>query len=206
MADEQVDIDSIDAQNARDMAKYKPLTPAQRVKKQERFLKAMGEHGTVKYACRYAGISRQTFKNWKDTDTDFAALLPDAELERNDTLEFAGYSQAVDGVPSYVVSQGRIVYHDVPAFNKDGTPKLDQMGEQMMTRGKPIIERKYAPNLLITLLKANMPEKYKERVQNEHTGKDGGAIKIERTDYSKFSDEELAILEQLAEKAKDGDS
>jgi hypothetical protein len=30
--------------------------------------------------------------------------------------------------------------------------------------------RKYSPQLLITLLKARMPEKYRERTQVEHTG------------------------------------
>ncbi len=204
MAEKQASLDELDPQNAR--KRGGPFTPEQHKRKQERFLKAMGEHGTIKYACKYAGISRQTYYDWKANDEAFKALLPDAELERNDTLEFSAYSQAVDGVPSYVVSQGRIVYHETPVLNEDGTPKLDKHGNEVMKRGKPIIERKYAPNLLITLLKANMPEKYKERVQNEHTGKDGGAIKIDRTDYSKFSDEELAILEQLAEKAKDGDS
>lgn len=175
MADEQ-ELDKLDAQNAR--KRGGPLTPEQRKRKQERFLKAMGEHGTVKFACKYAGVSRQTFKNWKDSDAEFKAQLPDAELERNDTLEFSAYSQAVDGVPSYVVSQGKIVYHEIPVLNEDGTPKLDKHGHEVMKRGKPIIERKYAPNLLITLLKANMPEKYKERVQNELTGKDGVPLNV----------------------------
>lgn len=178
-------IDNIDILNARDTAKYKPLTPGERIKKQERFLKAMGEHGTVKFACKYAGISRQTYKNWRDTDEAFKAQLPDAELERNDTLEYSAFSQAVDGVPSYVVSQGKIVYHEIPVFNEDGTPKLDAHGYEVMKRGEPIIERKYAPNLLITLLKANMPEKYRERITNEHTGKDGGPIQTQQVEIYK---------------------
>ena len=160
MSDEQ-EIDDLDIPDARSHGG--PLSPEQRAKKQERFLKALGKHGVVKAACAYAGISRQTYKNWRDTDEAFKERLPDAYDERNDTLEYAAYSQAVDGIPSYVVSQGRIVYHEMPVFNADGTPKLDKHGEQIMKRGKPIIERKYAPGLLQTLLKANMPNKYKER-------------------------------------------
>lgn len=153
-----------------------PLTEKQRAVKQQKFLKALGEHGVVKYACKYAGINRSTYKYWKDHYPDFAALLPDTFSDRNDTLEYAAYNQAVDGVPSYVVNQGRIVYHEVPIMNEDGTPKLDKNGNEVMKRGKPIIERKYAPNLLITLLKANMPEKYKDKASFEHTGKDGGPL------------------------------
>lgn len=173
MADEQ-DIDKIDALNA----KYKPLTPEQRKKKQVTFLRALGKHGVVKVACKAAGISRQTFKNWRDNDPEFAAQLPDAEEDRNDTLEYAAYSQAVEGIPSYVVSQGHIVYKEKPVLDEHGNPKLDKDGRVIFTRTEPIIERKYAPSVLITLLKANMPEKYKERVSNEHTGKDGGPIEF----------------------------
>jgi hypothetical protein len=42
--------------------------------------------------------------------------------------------------------------------------------------------------------------------RSEVTGKDGGPIKVENRDYSKFTNEELAILEQLAQKASDGGS
>ncbi len=206
MADEQANIDNIDALNARDKAKYKPLKPEQRVKKQERFLKALGEHGVVKFACKYAGISRQTYKNWKDNDEAFKALLPDTYDERNDTLEYAAYEQAVIGIFEPLMSMGQVAYEQIPVLDKNGEPELDSRGRPKMKRGKMHTHRILAPSLLQTLLKANMPEKYKERVQNEHTGKDGGAIKIDRTDYSKFSNEELGILERMAQKAKDGDS
>lgn len=191
--DEQ-DIANLDTSNA----KYAPLTPSQRAKKQATFLRALGKHGVVKVACRAAGISRTTYKNWRDTDEDFKAKLPDALDERNDTLEYAAYTQAVEGVPSHVVSQGRIVYSEVPAKNADGTPKLDANGEPVMKRGKPLIERKYAPNLLQTLLKATMPEKYKDR--HELTGKDGGPIQTEGLliDTRDLTTEELALLKTIA--------
>lgn len=196
---EHPDITNIDTSNA----KYKPLTPLQRTKKQATFLRALGKHGVVKAACRAAGISRTTYKNWRDTDEDFKSKLPDALDERNDTLEYAAYTQAVEGVPSYVVSQGRIVYHEIPVFNPDGTPKLDKNGDPVMKRGKPIIERKYAPNLLQTLLKANLPDKYKDRF--EHTGKDGGAIQMEGLliDTRNLSKEQLDLLKSMAQTMKE---
>lgn len=159
MSEQQENLDNLDSSTK----KFSPLTPEQRAKKQERFLKALGTHGVVKVACKVAGISRQTYYDWRDHDEEFKARLPVAYEERNDTLEYAAYSQAVEGIPSYVVSQGRIVYEEIPVTNEDGTPKLDKHGDPVMKRGKPLIERKYAPAILQTLLKANMPNKYKDR-------------------------------------------
>ena len=200
MSDEQANIDNLDTSNAR----YKPLTPEQRARKQARFLARYRKSGNVKFSCSYAGISRQTFYNWRDTDDTFKAQLADAEPDVDDTLNYAAYERGVEGVPSYVVSNGHMVYEEIPVMNPDGTPKLNKQGGQVYLRGKPLVERKYSDTLLVTLLKARMPEKYRERSAIEHTGKDGGPIKVDHTDYSKFSDEELDLLERMAQKVKDG--
>lgn len=56
--------------------------------------------------------------------------------------------------------------------------------------------------LLIFLLKARRPDKYKDRVSNEHTGPRGGPILIAPAiDLSKLSDDELALYEQITAKA-----
>jgi hypothetical protein len=148
----------------------RPLTPEQRVRKQVRFLKVYRECGNVKASCAAAGISRQTYYTWRDQDEVFAAELPDAREDACDTLELAAHERAVKGVESYVISQGRMVYEEIPAFNEDGTPKLGKDGEQIMLRGKPLTERKYSDSLLTTLLKANLPAKYKDKQELEHSG------------------------------------
>ena len=147
-----------------------PLTETQRLNKQRRFLRMYRETANIKASCKYAGISRPTFYDWRDHDETFKAQLPDAEQDANDTLEFAAYDRAVNGVPSFVVSQGKLVYEEIPLFNEDGTPKLDKWGKPEYVRGKPIIERKFSDTLAITLLKARMPEKYKERAAVDHSG------------------------------------
>lgn len=147
-----------------------PLTPDQRVRKQARFLGAYRETGNIRYSCQVAGISRQTYYDWRDHDEAFKAELPDAIADAHDTLEQAAYERAVKGVESYVVSMGRVVYEEIPEVDEDGNPKLNKKGEPIVKRGNPIIERKYSDSLLTTLLKANMPEKYRERTQVEHTG------------------------------------
>ncbi len=195
----ELDLDSLDSSNAR----YKPLTPAQRLSKQRKFLTAYSRVGIVKVACKAAGISRQTYYAWRDKDAAFKTQLPDVEQDANEALESAAYDRAVQGVPSFVVSMGRMVYEEIPVLNKDGTPKLDHEGKQIMLRGKPLIERKYSDSLLTTLLKARMPEKYKERL--EHTGKDNGPIQVEGLiiDTRNLSAEQLELLKSVAQTMKE---
>lgn len=151
MSEEQ-ELDNLDTSYAR---KAGPLAPDQRAKKQEKFLKMYRETANIKYSCAYAGVNRQTFYDWRDHDAEFAARLPDANEDANDTLEFAAHDRAVNGVVSYVVSQGKLVYGP---------------------DNKPLVERKYSDSLLTLLLKARLPAKYKEQKQLEVSGPDGGPI------------------------------
>lgn len=153
-----------------------PLPSQQRERKQTRFLKAYRESGNIKASCKVAGISRQTYYDWRDHDEAFQAQLPDAKEDACDTLEFAAYERAVKGVESYVVSMGRIVYEEIPQLDEEGKPLLDKQGGQIILHGKPIVERKYSDSLLTTLLKANLPRKYKDKM--ELTGKDDGPIEF----------------------------
>ena len=125
-------------------AKPIPLTSEQRKVAQALFLEAYRESANVKYSCQVAHINRVTFYRWKANDKAFAALLAEAEPDACDTLEYAAYERAVKGIESYVVSQGKLVYDP---------------------DGKPLVERKYSDTLLITLLKARIPEKYRDKQQ-----------------------------------------
>jgi hypothetical protein len=140
------------------------LTP-----KQKKFLKAYGECGVVKRACQFAKIHRTTFYVWRDRDEGFKACLPFFEEDANDTLEYAAYVQSVLGTEEPAVSMGQLVYEYEPVI-ENGEPKLDSKGKPVMKRGKQTIIKKYSPQLLITLLKARMPEKYKDKQQVEHSG------------------------------------
>lgn len=155
-----------------------PLTEEQRARKQARFLKAYRESGNIKFSCKKAAIDRSTYYAWHNSDEVFAAQVAEAEQDASDTLEYAAYERAVLGVPTYLVSQGRLVYEEIPVLNAAGEPFLDEHGKPVVQRGDPIIERKYSDSLLTTLLKARMPEKYKDRQQHEHTGSGGGPIQV----------------------------
>lgn len=174
MSEEQPqEIDKLGTHYAR---KGGPLTPEQRERKQQRFIKAYRETANIKYSCKVAGVNRQTFYNWRDGDEAFQSQLPDADADADDTLEYALYDRGVLGVPSYVVSQGRIVYEDIPDLDEAGHQRIDDKGKIITKRGDPLIERKYSDTLLLARLKARMPEKYKDKAQLEHTGKNGGPI------------------------------
>lgn len=140
---EQENIDNIDTSHARNT---QPLSVEERQRRQKQFLKTFRESGNIKHSCKVARISRTTFYNWRDQDEKFQVALAEAEKDADDTLEFAAYERAVKGVPSHVISQGKMVY---------GPNK------------KPLIERKYSDGLLTTLLKARLPEKYKDRQESK---------------------------------------
>lgn len=178
-------LDNLDISNAR----FKPLTPEQRARKQARFFAKYRKSGNIKFSCAYAGISRQTFYDWREHDEAFKAQLADAEPDVDDTLDEAAYERGVEGVPSYVVSNGHLVYEELPVIGEDGQQVVEN-GRPVYRRGKPIVERKYSDTLLVTLLKARMPEKYKDKQQVEVSGS------VDVTGFKELLMQRLARLEE----------
>lgn len=155
----------------------------QQTKKQQAFLAFYRRCANVKSSCEAAKISRQTFYRWKEHDAIFAIQLAEAEKEADDAAEKALYDRAIEGVEEYVISNRQVVFLEV---------ETDGKKERV-----PLKHRVYSDRLLEVLLKARMPDKYKEKQQIEH--------KIESKDLSKLSAEELALAEQLAKKASEAD-
>ncbi len=164
---------NVDTSTRSHARKSAPLTLNQRKEKQQLFLELYRQCANIKASCEAAGIDRTTFYNWKNDDSVFAAQVAEAENDANDTAERALYDRAVLGVEEYVVSNRQVVYH----------------------QGQPLTHRVYSDRLLEVLLKARMPDKYKEKQQIEH--------KIETQDLSKLSNEDLVLAEQLARKASE---
>ena len=165
-----------------------PLTPKQREAKQKKFLKAYREIGIIKAACKVAGINRSTYYDWAENDEAFKAQLPEAKEEACETLEIFAFEQA-RGIEEPAVSMGRIVYEEIPVLDEEGNQTYDVRGHPVFRRGRMVMVKKYSPSVLITLLKANMPEKYKEHKSIEHSGKvefvtewGGGALEDEESE------------------------
>lgn len=117
------------------------ITNDNREQRQGIFLRALAQGETMARALAQAGIaSRATINTWREKDTDFAAAYNEALENAADLLEAEARRRAVHGV-------------EEPHFYKD-----EVVGHV----------RKYSDALLLALLKATRPEKFKERV--EHSG------------------------------------
>lgn len=101
----------------------------------KRFLEAFAKHGTVTAACKAAGIGRTTHYDWTHEDPDYADQFEHARDALVDSLEEEAVRRARDGIEKGIYHQGELV----------------------------AVERQYSDTLLIFLLKANRPDKYKER-------------------------------------------
>ena len=116
----------------------------------EKFIAAYSKVGNISHAARLAGIDRTTVYKRCKSDPIFNALFEDGREEASDMLELEAHRRAVKGTLKPVFHQGK---------------KCGQI-------------REYSDTLLIVLLKANRPERFRENVRAEVTGPAGGPIPI----------------------------
>jgi hypothetical protein len=105
-----------------------------------KFLASLRRMGNVSRALKAAGVGRQTAYDHRDRDPNFARQWAEALEQAADWLEREAWRRAVKGTDRPVFQQG----------------------------GRVGTVRDYSDTLLIHLLKAHKPEKYRDRV--EHTG------------------------------------
>jgi hypothetical protein len=126
--------------------------------RREAFLATLAETGIVSAAASIAGITRARAYQVRKQDPGFALAWEGAEESAADALEAEAWRRAVDGVPEPLVSAGRVVRDD---------------------DGQPLAIRRYSDNLLLALLKARRPERFKDRAVVEHDIADGLADRLE---------------------------
>lgn len=134
------------------------------LKKKEAFLAAYRENGNITLSAEQIGIARRTHYDWLASDPDYAAAFADAENHAIDRLEQEARRRAVEGTEKPVYQGGKRVG----------------------------AVREYSDTLLIFLLKGARPEKYRERISTELTGKGGGPLQI--ADVTAIPDDELAKM------------
>lgn len=113
-------------------------TPKKRPKFREwrpKFVATLAECGNITHAADMAGIDRSTAYRARERNSRFAAEWDEAMEEATDALEKEARRRAVEGVSEPIFYQGQEV----------GTVQ------------------RYSDTLLIFLLKAHRPEKYRER-------------------------------------------
>ncbi len=117
------------------MSNSEPERPEQLKKTwKPRFIEALRQTGVVTRAARAAGVGRTTAYDHYKTDPDFARAWDDALEDACDEMEAEARRRAVEGTEKPVYYKGEVV----------GTI------------------REYSDTLLIFLLKANRPEKYRD--------------------------------------------
>lgn len=110
------------------------------------FLESFSQHGNISAAARAAGIDRTTVYLWQEKDEEFVQQFRVAEIEATEHLEHAAYDRAVNGVK-----------------NEKGVYFRDEL---IATE----TEIKYSDTLLIFLLKARAPDKYRDNQHVTHSG------------------------------------
>jgi hypothetical protein len=153
------------------------MTRAQVARLKKAFIEQFAEYGNITTAAMRAGIARRTVYGWQEQDDQFAAAFRDAEIQATETLESEARRRAVEGVVTIT-----------PYYHR---------GELL----SETVETKYSDTLLIFLLKARAPEKYRERVGIEHSGPGGGPIQTEGMSDDDRATRILAIVQRARERA-----
>jgi len=131
--------------------------------KQAAFLAAYSKMANISYAAKAANIERTTHYLWMRQDKDYVKKFERAFEDACDLLEAEATRRATEGVEEPVFYQGV------------------QCGTI----------RRYSDTLLIFMLKAARPDKFKDR--KELSGKDGGPIQLKVT-YEEESDRSVESL------------
>lgn len=123
------------------------MTKATRQRARDTFLAELTLRGNISDAADAAGLARQTFYEWRVKDLAFAAAWDDAIATAIDTAEREAWRRAIEGVDKPLI--GRV--------GKDEDGIITTIKE-------------YSDTILLRILSAHRPEKWRERSQVEHTG------------------------------------
>jgi hypothetical protein len=130
-------------------AESKPATPAKPLSPQQaktRFLEVLAEYGSVSRAAKGAGVSRSKVHRWLEDDEVFGFAYNQSLAAATEGLEEVARERAVRGarIERQIWRAGRLI--------------------------ETVVEYRPSDTALITLLKAQKPDVYRERVDQNVTG------------------------------------
>jgi hypothetical protein len=116
--------------------------------KKRAFLAAFAVAWTVGKAAKASGISRHTVWEWTKSDPEFKQAFDDARLDAAESMEQEATRRATEGVRRLKFYKGQLI------------TVLDDSGKVV-----PYVEHEFSDTLLIFRLKAELPEKYGDKVK-----------------------------------------
>jgi len=134
-------------------------TAANTKRLKEQFCAELRKIGVMRYACQQVNVGKSTVARWRAADPAFEAAVLEALDDAVEGMEQEAFRRAVIGTEKPVTVAGQ----------------------------REVI-REHSDTLLIFLLKANRPEKYRDRYDVRHTGANGGPIQTEDV-----TDDELRV-------------
>jgi hypothetical protein len=143
--------------------------------REKTFFDVLRQTCNVTEAARAAGVGRRTAYEWREADAAFASAWDEAEQEAADALEREAWRRGVEGTDKPVTYQGEIT----------------------------ATYKEYSDRMLEMLLKAHRPEKFKDRVANEHSGLDGKPIQHE-LNVEELTQSIKSKLDRIAERGGQG--
>ena len=127
-------------------------------------LRALRRYPSISAAARIAGVAHSSVYAWCRNSPPYDKKVKAAIAYGVGRLEQACMDRAIDGVDSYVVSQGRLV-----------------MGPD----GGPLVEKKFSDTIALRLLQAHGGEKYRDKSSVD--------LNV-RADPNNLTDEQLADI------------
>ncbi|MDR0572887.1 MAG: hypothetical protein LBG96_02460 [Tannerella sp.] len=149
---------------------------------------------TIAEICRQAGISVDTFYEWKRTKSEFSECIKKAQCEFDGFIVSEAHKSLVKLIQGYTVKEQKLV--------TVGTGKQDENGDPIVrVKERTVTDKHYQPvtAAVIFALTNRDAERWKNRMNNELTGK-GGKDLFEGFNPADISDEERKSLLSVAEK------
>jgi hypothetical protein len=173
------------------------------------FLEELAVDGIASRAFSAAGLDPSSTYKRRRENPEFAEAWEAAISRAGERLEAEAQRRAMVGVAKRLFHQGQPVYEMRTVIDEDGTPVRDEHGGEVRelvrdASGQPVqvVEYVASDSLLTTLLKANLPHKYRDNASVEMTGANGGPVRIELSDHEKASRIAFLLQKGLMEARK----
>jgi hypothetical protein len=181
------------------MAPKNPTNPTPKKRKRskgdwgEAFLRVLAETGNISISCARVKISRDAFYYRRNSRPGFAKAVKNAFRISTDALEAEARRRAQEGIEKPVTFKGEPVFVWIDKKGKilPGPKK----GAQKI----PLILREYSDTLLIFLLKAHRPKKFRERQEVQHKGRLN--LDVQKTDEYRIYIEQILADDSAREAA-----